>query len=135
MNRIASRLIVVAVSLAAGLIPAGKSQAQSEITGGFLYSGSLRLHGEPINSPADFRFRLFDSETGGNQVGATLLTHNRLVRDGNFTYAMNFGAGVFNGDVRWLEVRVRHPAASGNWVTLTPRQRLHAVPYALYAVR
>jgi hypothetical protein len=36
--------------------------------------------------------------------------------------AMDFGAGAFNGDGRWLEVPVRSPAGSGAYTTLTPRQ-------------
>ena len=49
------------------------------------------------------------------------------VADGLFTVALDFGAGAFNGDARWLEVAV-YKTGTG-WVVLSPRQPLLAAPY------
>ena len=44
------------------------------------------------------------------------------------------GTAVFNGDGRWLDIRVRCPAGSGLFAPLTPRQNLTPAPYALHAL-
>jgi len=49
------------------------------------------------------------------------------VANGLFTAPLDFGAGAFDGDARWLQIGVE-----GN--TLTPRQKLTATPYALFAL-
>jgi hypothetical protein len=41
---------------------------------------------------------------------------------------------VFNGLARWLEIAVTCPTGQGTIMTLTPRQRLTAAPYAVYAL-
>jgi len=97
----------------------------------FTYQGKLRQSGSAVNGAADFQFRLFDAATGGTQIGGLQAINNVNVADGLFTTTINFGAGAFNGDARWLEIAVRRPAGSGSYVTLTPRQPMTAAPYAL----
>ena len=50
-----------------------------------------------------------------------------------FTVSLDFGAGVFAGSARWLEVGVRPGGTSGAFTTLTPRQPLTPAPQSLYA--
>ena len=45
---------------------------------------------------------------------------------------LDFGAGAFNGDARWLEIGVRTNGI-GAFTELTPRQEVPLMPYALYA--
>lgn len=52
------------------------------------------------------------------------------VVDGLFTTQLDFGTLAFNGDARWLEVKVASPSG-GSLITLNPRQPLTAVPYSL----
>ena len=53
------------------------------------------------------------------------------VSDGIFTVELDFGAGPFSGEARWLEISVaRH---GGTLITLAPPQPLTPVPAALYA--
>src|SRR5206468_7582295 len=106
------------------------------VSSAFTYQGQLSVKGSGNQSvkSADIRFSLFDAAAGGTQIGTTNeLSFGRLP-GGRFTATLDFGAGVFNGDARWLEISVRTPAGSGSYKTLTPRQALNAAPYALYAM-
>ena len=98
----------------------------------FTYQGQLKHAGVAVNGPADFEFRLYNAASGGvllDVVGPVTL---ELV-NGLFSTQIDFGDGVFTGDARWLEVRVTH--SSGAATTLSPRQPITAVPYALVAKR
>ncbi len=97
------------------------------------YQGQLILSENPVDEPTDLRFRLFDAASAGTQVGATVDLPSVAVSNGLFTVALDFGAGAFDGDARWLEVEARVPASSGSYVTISPRQALTPAPYALYA--
>ena len=96
----------------------------------FTYQGQLKMEGEPVNDTCELAFRLYDDATAGNQIGAAI-TETVAVSDGLFTQPLDFGVGAFDGDARWLGIRVR---CSGE-ADFTPlgRQALAATPYALYA--
>lgn len=51
-----------------------------------------------------------------------------------FALGLNFGTGAFNGDQRWVQVEFRNPAGTGQYLTLAPRDKILAAPYALYAL-
>lgn len=118
-----------ALLLASG--SAAPAWGQSPLGSSFTYQGRLRSSGSAVSGPADFEFRLFDSATGGNQIGTMNQASAVNVADGMFTSTLNFGPGAFNGDARWLEVAVRSPAGAGSFVILAPRQPITAVPYAM----
>ena len=74
----------------------------------------------------------YDAEApGGVQVGDAI-TRSVGVSDGYFTEQLDFGGGAFDGEARWLEVRVKC-AGDGDYTDLG-RQALTAAPYALYAL-
>jgi hypothetical protein len=103
----------------------------------FTYQGRLTDGANPANGSYDLLFRLYDTATAGNAVGAAVQVAPAAVSNGLFTVTLDFGPGVFQGDARWLEIGVR-PYKSGitifvPYTTLTPRQTLTAAPYALYA--
>jgi hypothetical protein len=104
---------------------------QSLAGSAFTYQGRLTSGGAPVNGPCDFQFSLFDAASAGTQIGSTQPATNVSVMNGLFTVAIDFGGGAFNGAARWLEIGVRCPAGSGSYTTLSPRQALHAAPYAL----
>jgi trimeric autotransporter adhesin len=98
----------------------------------FTYQGQLMLNGTAVSGVCDFQFRLYNALSGGSQIGATQTKSSVAVGKGLFTVAnLDFGAGAFNGEARWLAVSVRCPAGSGSYTNLTPRQALTAAPYAL----
>ncbi|MEW6250737.1 MAG: hypothetical protein AB1716_08825 [Planctomycetota bacterium] len=115
------------------LLLAAAAVAQVPLGTVFTYQGQLKQAGAPISGTADFQFTLWDALAGGQQVGPAVPTANINVSNGLFTVVLDFGAGVFTGDARWLEVAVRVPAGGGNYTVLAPRQELTAAPYATYA--
>lgn len=116
--------LVVLVSTAANV-------AQTPLTNEFTYQGQLKAAGMPTISAVDLRFSLFDADSNGHQVGLTIQKDNTAIIDGVFTVMLDFGASVYKGDARWLEVAVRVPGGSGNFTTLSPRQPVTAAPYSL----
>jgi hypothetical protein len=117
--------------LAAALAVA--TPAWGQRTTAFSYQGLLQLNGQPVNEQCDFGFELFDAATGGTQAGETLGFDDVQVRNGLFSLELNFGADVFPGNRRWLEVRVRCPSQGTALITLAPRQEVLSAPYATSA--
>ena len=99
----------------------------------FTYQGRFSSNGVPVTSAFDFRFSLHDAATLGNPVGSPLTNAPLSVSNGLFTVALDFGAGVFDGNARWLEIGVRTNGSTNAYSTLTPRQLITATPYAVRA--
>jgi hypothetical protein len=97
----------------------------------FTYQGRFNAGGTPASGAYDFEFRLFDAATAGNQVGSTVTKNDLTVTEGYFTTTLDFGAGRFTGDARWLQIAVRPGAETGAYTTLTPRHELTPTPYAI----
>jgi len=98
----------------------------------FTYQGRLTDGGAPASGIYDLRFTIYDAAGGGNSVGGPITNSPVGVTNGLFTTRLDFGAGVFTGDARWLEIGVR-TNGDGDFTTLSPRQPLTASPFALYA--
>lgn len=128
MKTILHHLTAASLFLAAMSAPA---LAQGNLGADFTYQAKIALSGTPITGTADFQFRLFDAATGGIQIGTMFAVSNANIVDGLVSAPLNFGASAFNGDARFLEIAVRSPANTGNFITLTPRQRITGAPYAL----
>ena len=97
----------------------------------FTYQGLLSFQGTPAEGSFDFRFSLFDAESGGATVGSDLMVEDHPVSGGVFTVTLDFGADAFMGEARWLEVDVREGASNGSYTTLSPRKPVTASPFAL----
>ncbi|RKZ12541.1 hypothetical protein DRQ32_03505 [bacterium] len=121
-------------ALADGLTPVDGSQDNLVLGSSFTYHGRLVLSGTPVNQASDLRFSLWDASAGGTQIGADITIVAAVITDGLFSVELNFGTGAFAGDARWIEIEARTPAGSGGFTTLTPRQEINAVPYALHAL-
>lgn len=131
MQRARLRIFILVAML--GLGASGVSGAEPLGTA-FTYQGQLKKAGVPVNTMTDFQFSLWDADVTppGNQVGATQTKLNVEVSKGLFTVQLDFGADAFNGkDARWLQIAARSPAGSGDYTTLSPRQVLTGVPFAL----
>ena len=98
----------------------------------FTYQGRLNFNGNPAAGNFDVRFAVFDTNTNGNQFGFTLTNSATAVTNGLFAVTLDFGAGIFTGPSRWLEISAR-TNGNGAFATLTPRQALTPTPYAMFA--
>jgi hypothetical protein len=127
--RVFLTLLVLSVLL---VIPGMAQGPEPQMTVGtpFIYQGVLRSHNNPVSGTCDFQFSLWDSASGGSQVGATWSQVGVPVTRGLFTVPLDFGAAPFQGANRYLEVAVRCPAGSGAYTTLSPRQAITPAPYA-----
>ncbi len=102
----------------------------------FTYQGEVVDGTVVAAGPVDLRFRLYDSLVGGLRVdsvgGNGLVQLGTALVNGRFTTTLDFGAAVYAGDARYLEIDIR-PAGGGAYTTLAPRQLLSATPYARFA--
>lgn len=98
----------------------------------FTYQGHLSSAGTAANGSFDLRFSLHDAATGGGQIGSVLTNPAVAVSNGLFTASLDFGAGAFDGQARWLELAVR--SGTNDFTVLSPRQAVAAAPYALTAL-
>jgi hypothetical protein len=126
-HRIGYHLLFASALLASILI----SNAQGQTTA-FTYQGKLSDNGNPASGQYDFQFKLFDTATvdTGTQQGSAVTVLNVTVTAGSFTVQLDFGAVVFPGTERYLEISLR-PASSGSFTMLSPRQAVTSTPYAL----
>jgi len=142
-HRILVAVLVLAMLWALGVqLTQAQSPAQENVSvqyasplgTAFTYQGQLKHGGNPINGTCDLQFGLWDALSGGAAVGSPLDKLAVSVANGLVSIPdLDFGSSAFTGDARWLEVAVRCPAGSGSYTTLTPRQALTAVAYAVYA--
>lgn len=110
------------------------ADAETAVGTAFTYQGYLAQSGGSANGSFDLRFMLYNAATGGSQVGGTLTLEDVALTQGRFSVTLDFGAGRFTGNNRWLEIAVRPGASTGSYTTLSPRQLLQPTPYALYAL-
>src|SRR5947207_6483610 len=99
-------------------------------TSSFTYQGRLTDGGTAANGNYDLQFALFDSLSGGAQVGSTQTLNTVAVSNGVFTVSLDFGANAFNGANRFLEISAR-PSGAGSFTLLTPRQQITSTPYTV----
>src|SRR2546427_712329 len=85
----------------------------------------------------EMQFKLFDAAADGKQVGSTLTLDGFgsnppavTVTGGAFTVQLDFGADVFPGADRYLEVWVKYPGET-TFTPRRPRQQLTSRPYAI----
>lgn len=96
----------------------------------FTYQGQLKHQGVPVSGEARFAFTLWDAEVEGREVADPVQARLTIV-DGLFTAPLDFGPEAFNGEPRWLEIRVETAEGGG---MLTPRQPVTPAPIALFAL-
>ena len=130
-SALAVLLLLVAVTLlqAQGPSPGGGVSAQGNLGTGFTYQGRLTdSAGSPISDTCDFQFVLWNAETGGTQIGTQTIP-NVQVTEGFFTVRPDFGGGAFQGDARWLQIKVKC-TGDADYADLG-RRPITPAPYAL----
>jgi trimeric autotransporter adhesin len=113
---------------------AGTLSAAVPLGTAFTYTGRLNDGGTLTTGLYDFKLSLYDAESGPIQIGSTLNKTDVGVTNGLFMVALDFGAGIFAGNARWLEIEVKTNGAA-DFTLLSPRQELTPAPYALYTPR
>lgn len=100
----------------------------------FTYQGQLTDAGALANGSYDMRFALFDGAAGGTPIGTAQAVSSVPVSDGVFTAPLDFGADVFPGANRFVEIGIR-PVGGDTFTTLAPRQQISSSPYAIRSLR
>lgn len=118
---IANLIIILALSI---LVSAQTST--------FTFQGRLNDNSLAANGSYQMQFSLFDSVTGGTQVGSTTELTDVSAVNGVFTVRLDFGASAFDGNDRFIEISVRRNATE-SYTTLAPRQFVTSVPYSITA--
>ena len=123
--------------IGAAITVATMSTAMAGAPAGFTYQGQLKNSGLPVNTTADFIFKVY---TGPNladpSVGNVVEHSNIAVNSGLFTVNLDFGQ-IFLGDQLWMGIAVRvphDPTDSLPFTELNPRQVIMPAPYALFAL-
>ncbi len=130
-------VLLLLLTVMAGLMyaqepePVAQGAPQAALGAAFTYQGQLQSEGDLVSDDCSMAFRLYDDSAAHGQVGSPI-TATASISDGRFTVNLDFGAGAFTGDARWLGIRVQCPGDAG--YTNLGRQQLTATPYALYAV-
>jgi len=96
----------------------------------FTYQGQLKYDGQPFNGVVDLDFTLWDDEVSGYLL-YEYAAEGVLVEDGLFSALVDFDVAFDLFSASWIEVAVGFPAELGDYVTLSPRQRVTPAPYAL----
>ena len=100
----------------------------------FTYQGRLIDANSAAEGMYDLQFGLYDSNSGGSQVGDYVDVNDVDVIDGYFTVELDFNdANAFNGEARWLEIGVVPSDSNARSTILSPRQEVTPAPYAIYA--
>ena len=121
--------VIARIAGCVAMVIAGAAGASAPNTTAFTYQGQLKEAGAVVNGTYDFEFRLSDSAVLGIQLAAAQTAADVVVVDGVFTVNLDFG-NQWNGDARWLDIRVRPGVEVGAYTVLSPRQKLNAAPYA-----
>ena len=108
---------------------AGFAHAQGTAIG---YQGRLNDGTKPATGLYDFNFKVFGVEAGGGALAGTVVRNAVPTTNGVFSVSLDFGASVFTGAARWLDISVRTNGV-GALVILAPRTPLLPTPYALFA--
>lgn len=93
-------LLASALALALSL-PSTASHAEP-----FTFQGFLEQSGAPLNGTANLAFKLYDAQSGGNQLGTTITANSYPVLHGVFSIDLNFTGVAFADANRWLQVEV-----------------------------
>ena len=120
---------LLVVALALFISPPTRLHAQSTA---FTYQGRLNFNGVPASGSFDLAFTLFATNSTGTALAGTFTNGATTITNGLFAVPVDFGAGVFTGQPRWLEIAAR-TNSSGPFITLIPRQSVTPLPYAMFA--
>src|SRR5947209_848432 len=79
----------------------------------FTYQGRLADTNGAATGSYDIVSTLWANSTGAPQIGGNVTNSGVSVTNGLFVMTLDFGAGIFTGPDRWLEISVRTNGAGG----------------------
>jgi hypothetical protein len=95
------------------------------------YQGELIFSGSPANGNFDFILKGYSALTGGDLLPTESTHLNVPVVNGLFTLnEVALDASFFGGLDVYIEVNVRQGGGNPTYTALSPRQKIHAAPYA-----
>ena len=104
-------------------------------TSAITYQGELKQSGAAAQGTYEMEFRLFDSFSGGAQIGSPITNNSVSVTDGIFSVILNFGTAAFaSGADRFLSISVHKVGDPPGLTLLSPRQPITSSPYSLKTV-
>lgn len=86
--------------------------------------------GVAFSGRADLRVSLWTAEAGGRRVAGPISLDNRIIVSGLYPLTADFGAAAFDGSPRFIQVLIRTPTGSGNFVSAGARQPVAFPPLA-----
>ena len=98
----------------------------------FTYQGQLQNNGALASGTYNLQFTLYTNSSGGTAIAGPFMVNGVVITNGLFTVAIDFGGSVWNGHTNWLQIGVESNGI-GSFTTLTSRQQLTPVPYAIYS--
>jgi len=124
--------IFIALALLALLtlnLPLSSAHAQGTA---FTYQGQLQNNGGLASGTYNLQFSLYDTNASGTPIAEPVTNNAVVVTNGLFTVTIDFGSTVWNGQTNWLQIGVESNGIS-SFTSLSPRQQLTPVPYAIFA--
>lgn len=112
-----------------GLIFVSAASAAFGQTTAFTYQGRLTDSGAS-QSIYQMEFRLYGSPAGSDQIGVPIANPGVAVNQGVFSVLLDFGASVFTGADRFLQISVRRSAGE-SYTILNPRQQITSSPFSV----
>ena len=135
------KLIALLTLLAFATLPGVVTPVQAQ-RNAFTLQGQLNDGTAPANGNYEFRFSLFNAATAGAQLSLNPPVIAATVNNGDFNLPVDITAladathsiqdDSHSIQDNWLEIAVR-PAGSSSFTTLLPRQRIYALPAAIFS--
>lgn len=121
----------LATALVATLLVACFPSATNAQGTAITYQGLVQTDGFPAAGPVDLRFRLYDNDVNGTQLGPEITVLNVDLVAGTFSVPLDFGVEPYLAlSRRWLELDARRVGGE-SYTTLAPRRLLSAAPYSI----
>ncbi len=100
------------------------------VPNGFNYQGHLEMEGQPFTGNAEIIFHIYGF--GINPIFTEIFPEVQIT-DGLLELYVSLAAFDFFGEELTAEIEIRTPPGSGPFTTLSPRQPIRSVPYAMRA--